>query len=248
MTLSPEFLQFITQYTNAVLNKINRTITRKITTTFQDSDEVIPSSKLVKDEFTTVRGEIPTKTSDLTNDSGFLTQHQDIRGKEDKSNKVTSLSSFSTDDEYPSAKAVYTTTNGLSNGISGVSETFSGQVTNIWNTLGPLPSTKQDKTDNNLATTNKTVVGAINELNTNKQDKSNKVTSLSSSSTDDQYPSAKAVYDDVTQKYNSLSSGLSSVSNNIWNTLGPISSNTITLTATLENGTTVTYTVYGRQK
>lgn len=32
---------------------------------------------------------------------------QDVSGKEDKSNKVTSLSSSSTDTEYPSAKCVY---------------------------------------------------------------------------------------------------------------------------------------------
>lgn len=50
---------------------------------------------------------IPSKTSDLTNDSGFLTSHQDITGKEDTSNKVTSISSSSTDTEYPSAKCVY---------------------------------------------------------------------------------------------------------------------------------------------
>lgn len=53
------------------------------------------------------RPTIPTKTSDLQNDSGFLTSHQDITGKEDKSNKVTALSSSSTDIQYPSAKAVY---------------------------------------------------------------------------------------------------------------------------------------------
>ena len=80
--------------------------------------------------------EVPTKTSDLTNDSGFGTyskpsggipktdlatdvqtslnkadtaiqSHQDITGKEDKSNKVTELSAESTDTQYPSAKAVY---------------------------------------------------------------------------------------------------------------------------------------------
>lgn len=38
---------------------------------------------------------------------GFITSHQDISGKEDKSNKVTSLSSSSTDTQYPSAKCVY---------------------------------------------------------------------------------------------------------------------------------------------
>lgn len=36
-----------------------------------------------------------------------ITQHQDISGKEDKTNKVTSLSSSSTDTQYPSAKCVY---------------------------------------------------------------------------------------------------------------------------------------------
>ena len=51
--------------------------------------------------------ELPTKTSDLTNDSGFLTSHQDISGKEDNSNKVTSISSSSTNTQYPSAKCVY---------------------------------------------------------------------------------------------------------------------------------------------
>ena len=38
---------------------------------------------------------------------GFITSHQDITGKEDKSNKVTSISSSSTDTQYPSAKCVY---------------------------------------------------------------------------------------------------------------------------------------------
>ena len=51
--------------------------------------------------------EIPTKTSDLTNDSGFLTSHQDISGKEDTTNKVTSINSSSTDTEYPSAKLLF---------------------------------------------------------------------------------------------------------------------------------------------
>ena len=112
-----------------------------------------------------LESEIPTKTSDLTNDSGFITgytetdptvpsyvknitqsnitswnnkgtyskpsggipktdlasavqtslgkadtaiqTHQDISGKEDKTNKVTSISENSTDTQYPSAKVVY---------------------------------------------------------------------------------------------------------------------------------------------
>lgn len=38
-----------------------------------------------------------------------LQQHQDISGKEDKTNKVTSISSSSTDTQYPSAKLLYDT-------------------------------------------------------------------------------------------------------------------------------------------
>lgn len=50
---------------------------------------------------------IPNKTSDLINDSGFITGHQDISGKENLSNKVTSVSSQSTDTQYPTAKCLY---------------------------------------------------------------------------------------------------------------------------------------------
>jgi hypothetical protein len=39
-----------------------------------------------------IAGAIPTKTSDLQNDSGFLTQHQDISGKADKVTEVTNTS------------------------------------------------------------------------------------------------------------------------------------------------------------
>ena len=72
---------------------------------------------------------VPTKVSELQNDAGYLTQHQDIsdlrthikngtvhitaaerkkwNAKEDVNNKVTSLSASSTDAQYPSAKCVY---------------------------------------------------------------------------------------------------------------------------------------------
>ncbi len=72
---------------------------------------------------------IPSKTSDLQNDSGFLTSHQDISGKEDTSNKVVSLSSSSTDTQYPSAKIVYDSLNNLhtSNIKIGLEP-----LTNIW--------------------------------------------------------------------------------------------------------------------
>ena len=49
---------------------------------------------------------IPSKTSDLTNDSGFI-KSTDLTGLENSSNKVTTISSSSTDKQYPSAKCVY---------------------------------------------------------------------------------------------------------------------------------------------
>lgn len=61
---------------------------------------------------------VPTNISSFNNDSGYLTAHQDITGKEDKSNKVTSLSSSSTDTEYPSAKAVFTNMGTLYNNVN----------------------------------------------------------------------------------------------------------------------------------
>ena len=59
---------------------------------------------------------IPTKTSQLTNDSGYLTEHQDISRKENISNKVTTITSSSTSTQYPSAKAVYDLFNSITNG------------------------------------------------------------------------------------------------------------------------------------
>ena len=50
---------------------------------------------------------VPTNVSAFTNDAGYLTSHQDVSGKEDKTNKVTSINSSSTDTQYPSAKCVY---------------------------------------------------------------------------------------------------------------------------------------------
>ena len=41
----------------------------------------------------------------------YLTSHQDISGKEDTDNKVTTLSSSNTDTQYPSAKCVYDSIN-----------------------------------------------------------------------------------------------------------------------------------------
>lgn len=67
--------------------------------------------------------DIPTKVSELDNDSKFVTEERldedvskkadksyvedELAGKEDKRNKTQQLTDRSTDVEYPSAKAVY---------------------------------------------------------------------------------------------------------------------------------------------
>ena len=63
---------------------------------------VIPTVPTTLSSFTDDLGSSPTHTH-----SQYLTAHQDISGKENTSNKVTSLSSSSTDTQYPSAKCVY---------------------------------------------------------------------------------------------------------------------------------------------
>lgn len=49
----------------------------------------------------------------------YLIEHQDISGKEDKSNKTTILDENSTDEQYPSAKSVFDALSNVSGGGSG---------------------------------------------------------------------------------------------------------------------------------
>lgn len=111
------------------------------------------------------RPTIPSKTSDLTNDSNFITK------------SVGNLDNYYTKSEVD-AKEVEVTLNGASvsspsfyapttAGTSGQVLKSSGDGAPVWGTV---------------------------DMGT-KEDKSNKVTSMSSSSTDTQYPSAKCVYD-----------------------------------------------------
>lgn len=70
-------------------------------------------------------------------------------------------------------------------------------ISTAFNAVNDDLDKKQDKQDNTLTTTNKTIVAAINELVTTleeKEETSNKSTVVDSSSTDIQYPTSKAVY------------------------------------------------------
>ena len=77
-------------------------------------------------------------TVTLTKGATFLTQHQDISGKENISNKVTSISSSSTDAQYPSAKAVYSA---ISNGIAAADALIYKGTIGTSGTVTALPTT-----------------------------------------------------------------------------------------------------------
>lgn len=123
--------QGVTNAANAIINKINNLISshNNNSNAHQDIREDIPSASSATPLSDTQNGGVGTGTtwarSDHTHPKSslyaeashthpqYLTSHQDITGKEDKSNKVTSLSSSNTDTQYPSAKAVYDAVNGF---------------------------------------------------------------------------------------------------------------------------------------
>lgn len=149
--------------------------------------------RVLKSKFAT-KEEIPTKTSDLTNDNGFLssvpeeyvtetelnakgylTEHQDISGKVDKINgKGLSTNDYTTTEknklngieenanDYSLPIASSTVLGGIKVG-SGLNIDSNGVLSSSEGSSSDL-SNYQTKTDNALTTTDKTIVGAINEL------------------------------------------------------------------------------------
>ncbi len=125
---------------------------------------------------------IPTKVSDLTNDSGFITSYTE------------------TDPVFSASVAASITAADITawNGKS----TFSGSYNDLTDRPTLFSGAYADLTGKpNFATV--ATSGDYDDLSnkpsipdvSGKEDKSNKVTSLSSSSTDTQYPSAKCVFD-----------------------------------------------------
>lgn len=93
---------------------------------------------------------IPSKTSDLTNDTGFLTTHQDISGKEDTNNKKSAWGTTPTDTQYPTLKLVHdsletkvdkTTGKGLSS--NDFTNTYKSTLDNLNTTLDNYEVTVQ---------------------------------------------------------------------------------------------------------
>ena len=95
-----------------------------------------------------------------------------LADSEDANNKVTTISSSSTDIQYPSAKAVY------------------DELVDKEDTSNKVTSLSSSSTDTEYPSAK-----AVYDELAAKEDVANKVTSISSSSTNTEYPSAKAVYD-----------------------------------------------------
>ena len=169
---------------------------------------------------------IPDSTSDLTNDSGFLTS-SDISGKQDKSNIVTSWSATTSDVKYPSEKLAKSSldnkvdkvsgkglsTNDFSNSykniIDGLSDVASsGSYTDLTN-KPDIPDSTSDLTNDSGFITSSAITG--------KEDSSNKVSSWSSTTTNVHYPSEKLVKDSLNDKVDKVTGkGLST--NEYYNT------------------------------
>ena len=163
---------------------------------------------------------IPDSTSDLTNDSGYLTS-SDISGKQDKSNLVTAWSSTTSDAKYPSEKLTKSGLDGKVDKVSGkglstndFTDTYknvidgladvasSGSYTDLTN-KPTIPDSTSDLTNDAGFITSSAISG--------KEDSSNKVTSWSSTTTDAHYPSEKLVKDSL----NTLEGTVSGVSSSL---------------------------------
>lgn len=157
---------------------------------------------------------IPDSTSDLTNDSGFLTS-SDISGKQDKSNLVTSWSATTSDVKYPSEKLTKSAldnkvdkvsgkglstndfTDSYKNTIDGLSDVASsGSYTDLTN-KPTIPDSTSDLTNDSGFITSAAITG--------KEDSSNKVASWSSTTTDVHYPSEKLVKSSLDNKVDKVS-------------------------------------------
>ena len=147
---------------------------------------------------------IPSKTSELNNDSGFLTTHQDITGKQDKSNIVTSWSVTTSDAKYPSEKLVKSDLDKKVDKVSGKSLSTNDYDNTAKNTVDNLAAVATSGSYNDLSNkpTIPTVVDVVADNNANAVS-SNAVydaVALKASSADLATVATSGSYNDLTDK------------------------------------------------
>lgn len=129
--------------------------------------------------------------SDWNSNSG-VSQILNKPNVEVQGNKVTVLSSQSTDVQYPSAKLLYDSLQALSNVFAAISDLAAVAFSGNYNDLSNKPTIPAAQVNSDWNSTS----GVSKILNKpNVEVVENKVTVLSPQNTDNQYPSAKAVYD-----------------------------------------------------
>jgi 3-methyladenine DNA glycosylase AlkC len=186
-----------------------------------------------------VKNQLDYSTSDTTYALSAYQGYALDQGKENISNKVTSMSSSSTDTQYPSAKAVYDAVEAakditeltspvriaeLTDGIYKLPRSstiyYSGK-TDTTKTITTLATSFLFVINNSTASIqwvlmkngdtagdNSVIYGKTTGNKNNGgsyyplEMSTNKVTSITSSSTDNQYPSAKLLYDSLSTKVN----------------------------------------------
>ena len=126
---------------------------------------------------------VPTKTSDLTNDSGYVTEDDIPDRLSDLSDDIGTVRRYAASSAPPTqaTTAVYTVP---------CLWYYDGDV---WYVYADASSSSQGVVYHTYSSVKLTDGQDVSD----KENASNKVTSLSSSSTDTQYPSAKCVYDNV---------------------------------------------------
>lgn len=164
--------QGVTNVANAIINKINN---------------LISSHNNNENAHQDIRESIPSATSELNNNSGFITSSSIPNASSATPSADTQNGGVGTgttwarsDHTHPKSSLYAESTHTHSD----TDITTLGFYTNLPQANYESPSQQQ-------------VNFAINSAMGGKEDNANKVTSLSSSSTDTQYPSAKAVYDAI---------------------------------------------------
>ncbi len=159
---------------------------------------------------------VPTKTSQLTNDSGFLTSHQSLVECIKQGDTLTKPLTVTGGDSTTAGKIILTSNGqitdtgtatllGFSNGSlltghgnytlklrgSTARPSYNNSNMALYADIPSLDTTPTNNSSNSITS------GGVYSALLNKENTSNKVTAISSSSTDTQYPSAKCVYNAI---------------------------------------------------
>lgn len=194
---------------NTKLNAKQNTSNLVTSISASSTDTQYPSAKLLYTKLNTKQtSNLVTSISSSSTDSQYPSAkllYTKLNEKQNTSNLVTSISSSSTDTQYPSAKLLYTTKTDLESKIGNGSYTLPEATST---TLGGIKVGSNLSISNGVLSANipslawsnitdKPSLYTQSEVNTKlntKQDISNLVASVGSSSTDTQYPSAKLLY------------------------------------------------------